>query len=332
MSKIKTVTPWLKQFFSEHVVTERNLSRNTRDSYRDTFNLLLPFVSGKVRKPIDRLTVEDLAIKRILQFLSDLEENRGCSVQTRNQRLSAIRAFARFVGSRDPGKLDWYAEVRTIRSKKTFPRSVTWLTKDEMEAVLAVPDRTAPRGRMEYALLLFLYNSGARVSEAIHLRACDLHLSDRIGSRYGFVTIHGKGGKIRQCPLWPHTKDVLEKLACGREDNESVFLSQHRKPYTRFGVYRLVKRCSDRVPALSGRTITPHVIRHTNACHLLQSGVDINTIRAWLGHVNLSTTNIYVEIDLQMKAKAMELCDAEEPGPERPWRRDDGIMAFLKAL
>ena len=98
MSKIKTVTPWLKQFFSEHVVTERNLSRNTRDSYRDTFNLLLPFVSGKVRKPIDRLTVEDLAIKRILQFLSDLEENRGCSVQTRNQRLSAIRAFARVSG------------------------------------------------------------------------------------------------------------------------------------------------------------------------------------------------------------------------------------------
>ena len=332
MSEIKTLSPWLKQFLSEHIVTERNLSTNTQKSYRDTFRLLLPFVSGKVRKPADRLTVEDLAVKRILQFLSDLEDNRGCSVQTRNQRLSAIRAFARFVGSRDPAQLDWYAEVQTITTKKTAPQPVSWLTKDEMEAVLAVPDRKTPRGRMEYALLLFLYNSGARVSEAIHLRTGDLHLGDRIGSRHDFVTIHGKGGKIRQCPLWPHTKDVLEQLAPGRKDTESVFLSQHRKPYTRFGVYRLVKRCSDRVPALSGRTITPHVIRHTSACHLLQAGVDINTIRAWLGHVNLSTTNIYVEIDLQMKAKAMELCDAEESGSERPWRRDNGIMAFLKRL
>ena len=276
--------------------------------------------------------MEDLAVKRILQFLSDLEDKRGCSAQTRNQRLSAIRAFARFVASRDPGHLDWYAQVNAITTKKAAPRPVTWLTKDEMDAVQAVPDRKTPRGRMECALLMFLYNTGARVSEAIHLRVGDLHLSDRIRSRHGFVTIHGKGGKIRQCPLWPQTQHVLEQLARGREDSDPVFLSQHRKPYTRFGVYRLVKRCSGRVPALSGRTITPHVIRHTSACHLLQAGVDINTIRAWLGHVNLNTTNIYVEIDLQMKAKAMELCDAEEPGPERPWHRDNGIMAFLERL
>ena len=332
MSEIRTVAPWLRQFLSEHIVTERNLSRNTQASYRDTFILLLPFVSGKVRKPIERLTVEDLAVKRILQFLSDLEDSRGCSVQTRNQRLSAIRAFARFIGSRDPGRLDWYAEVQAITTKKTAPRPVTWMTKNEMEAVLAVPDRKTPRGRMEHALVMFLYNTGARVSEAIHLRVGDLHLSDRMGSQHGFVTIYGKGGKIRQCPLWPQTRHVLDQLARGRVDSDSVFLSQHRKPYTRFGVYRLVKRCSERVPALSGRTITPHVIRHTSACHLLQAGVDINTIRAWLGHVSLNTTNIYVEIDLQMKARAMELCDAEERGPERPWHRDNGIMAFLKRL
>lgn len=330
MSEIRTLGPWLKQFLSEHVVTERNLSVNTQASYRDTFILLLPFVSGKVRRPVDRLTVEDLAAKRIRQFLSDLEDNRGCSVQTRNQRLSAIRAFARFVATRDPGQLDWYTEVQAITTKKTAPPPVPWLTKDEMEGVLAVPDRKTARGRMEHALLLFLYNTGARVSEAIHLRAGDLHLSDRIGSQHGFVTIHGKGGKIRQCPLWSYTKEVLRQLPHGRED--SVFLSQHRKPYTRFGVHRLVKRCSDRVPALSRRTVTPHVIRHTSACHLFQAGVDINTIRAWLGHVNLNTTNIYVEIDLQMKAKAMELCDAEEAGTKRPWHRDNGIMSFLKRL
>ena len=118
MSEIRSLAPWLKRFLSEHIVAERDLSRNTQASYRDCFKLLLPFVSGKVRKPMDRLTVEDLAVKRILQFLSDLEDNRGCSVQTRNQRLSAIRAFARFIASRDPGHLDWCSQVSAITTKK----------------------------------------------------------------------------------------------------------------------------------------------------------------------------------------------------------------------
>ena len=123
MSEIRSLAPWLKRFLSEHIVTERDLSRNTQASFRDCFKLLLPFVRGKVRKPMDRLTVEDLAVKRILQFLSDLEDNRGCSVQTRNQRLSAIRAFARFIASRDPGHLDWCSQVSAITTKKTTPRA-----------------------------------------------------------------------------------------------------------------------------------------------------------------------------------------------------------------
>ena len=194
-----------------------------------------------------------------------------------------------------------------------------------------VSDRRRPRGRCEHALLLFLYNTGARVSEATELVAGDLKLARRDGG-HALVTIHGKGGKRRQCPLWPRTEGVLGALVQGRGAGDAVFLSRQRRPYTRFGVYRLVERCAARVPALAGRTITPHVIRHSSACHLLQAGVDLNTIRAWLGHASLDTTNIYAEIDLEMKAKAMALCDAAEPGPVRPWKENKGLMAFLGAL
>ena len=331
MSDIHTLGPWLRRFFSEHIVTERNLARNTQQSYRDTFSLLLPFVGTKIRKPVDRLAVRDLTSSRVLQFLAHIENDRGCSVQTRNQRLAAIRAFARFVGSRDPAHVEWCGHLRAVPAKKAAPQPVTWLTNAEMDAVLDVPDRKSPRGRIEYALLLFLYNSGARVSEATHLTVGDLQVGDRDG-RHAVATLHGKGRKTRQCPLWPRTESALTELVAGRASSDAVFLSRHRKPFTRFGVYRLVERCAARVPTLAGRKITPHVVRHTTACHLLRAGVDINTVRAWLGHASIDTTNIYAEIDLEMKAKAIALCDAAEPGQSRPWKESRGLIAFLKSL
>jgi len=331
MSDPLTLGPWLRRFLAEHIVTERNLARNTQKSYRDTFALLLPFVGAKARKPVDRLAVDDLTPRRVLQFLAHLEEDRGCSVQTRNQRLTAVRAFARFVASRDPGRLEWSANIRSIALKKATPQPIGWLSKTEMKALLEVPDRGTPRGRMEHALLLFLYNTGARVSEATDLVAEDLQIGRRDGG-HALVNIYGKGGKHRQCPLWPRTERVLSKLAQKPAPGGAVFLNRQQRPYTRFGVYRLVERCAARVPSLAGRKITPHVIRHTSACHLLQAGVDLNTIRAWLGHASLDTTNIYAEIDLEMKAKAMALCDAAEAGPDRPWKENKGLMAFLDAL
>ena len=331
MNEPRTLGPWLRRFLAEHVVTERNLSRNTQISYRDTFALLIPFLSARVRKPADRLAVDDLTSRRVLEFLAHLEDGRGCSVQTRNLRLSAVRTFARFVASRDPARLEWSAAIRAITVKKAAPRPIGWIGKTEMKALLDVPDRRTPRGRVEHALLLLLYNSGARVSEATALVVRDLHLGGG-GERHALVTLHGKGGKRRQCPLWPRTEGVLAELVKGRSANDAVFLSRYRRPYTRFGVYRLVQRCAARVPELEGRTVTPHVVRHSSACHLLQSGVDINTIRAWLGHVSLETTNVYAEIDLGMKARAMALCDAAEPGPDRPWKENAALMAFLKAL
>jgi site-specific recombinase XerD len=300
MSDLVTLGPWLRRFLCEHIVTERNLARNTRMSYRDTFSLLLPFISGKLRKSVDRLAVRDLTSRHVLQFLAHLEEDRGCSARTRNQRLAAIRA-------------------------------VGWLARAAMEAMLAVPDRKTARGRSEYALLLFLYNTGARVSEATQLKVSDLQIERRTGG-HDLAILHGKGGKVRQCPLWPETERVLADEISGRAADDAVFVSRLGKPFTRFGVYRLIERCAARVPELAGRTITPHVIRHTTACHLVLAGVDINTVRAWLGHVSVSTTNIYAEIDLRLKANAVALCEVGQSRPGRSWKEDKDLMAFLKSL
>lgn len=331
MPERELLGPWLRRFLTEYIVTERNLARNTRASYRDTFSLLLPFASRKLRKPVDRLTVRDLASGLVLKFLTHVEDDRGCSVRTRNQRLAAIRAFARFVGSRDPAHIEWCGHIRAISSKKSMQPSVGWLTRAEMEAMLAAPDRKTCRGQHEYALLLFLYNTGARVSEATQLKVRDLSLASRKGG-HDLATLHGKGGKMRQCPLWPETERVLAREIHDREANAPVFVSRLGTGYTRFGVYRLVERCAAQVPALAGRTITPHVIRHTTACHLVLAGVDINTIRAWLGHVSISTTNIYAEIDLTLKANAVALCEVGQQGPKRSWKKDKDLMAFLKSL
>lgn len=331
MREQTTLGPWLRRFLSEYIVTERNLARNTRSSYRDTFSLLLPFASRKLRKSVDRLTVCDLSSTLVLKFLAYLEEERGCSGRTRNQRLAAIRAFARFIGSRDPAHVEWCGHIRSIASKKSASQPVAWLTRAEMESMLAVPDRKTKRGRSEYALLLFLYNTGARVSEAVHLEVRDLHIGGGHGG-HNLATLQGKGGKTRQCPLWPETENVLASEIRGRANDDAVFVSRLGTPFTRFGVYRLIERCSARVPELAGRTITPHVIRHTTACHLVLAGVDINTIRAWLGHVLISTTNIYAEIDLTLKANAVALCEVGELPPSRSWKKDKDLMAFLKSL
>jgi site-specific recombinase XerD len=330
MRNSRTLGPWLRQFLTDHIVTERCLARNTQLSYRDSFTLLLPYLSKKAHKPVDRLDVEDIAPSYVLQFLAHLEKDRGCSVQTRNQRLAAIRSFARFVASRDPTHVAWCGQIRAISTKKAAQQPISWMTRKEVEALVAVPDCQTPRGQTEHSLLLFLYNTGARVSEATRLQVGNLQLGWHEG--HALATLCGKGNKIRQCPLWPRTEKTLSKLVQGRKSSDPVFLSRHHKQYTRYGVYRLVERCAEQIPSLVSKKITPHVIRHTSACHLLQAGVDLNTIRAWLGHVSLDTTNIYAEIDLQMKAEAMELCGASSCHGERPWKTDKGVIAFLKTI
>jgi integrase/recombinase XerD len=336
MTNSTTLGPWIRRFLLEHLVHERNLARNTQRSYRDTLALLVPFIGREARTPVDRLAVLDVTPDRVRQFLRHIEDTRRCSTATRNQRLAAIHALARFVAERSPEHLEWAGLLRNIPFKKCGKTPVTYLEKPEMNALLASPDRDTSQGRRDHTLLLFLYNTGARADEAAQVTVADLELGHVAGSGYASVKIRGKGNKLRHCPLWPQTATELTASVAGRAGAERVFLNRRGQPVTRFGIHTLVERhvrkARAHVPSLASKRISPHSIRHTTATHLLRAGVDINTIRAWLGHVSLTTTNIYAEVDLEMKAKALALCQVTEDGPSKRWREDKGLMAFLRTL
>lgn len=331
MNDMTLLGPWVRRFLLEHLVAERNLARNTQRSYRDALTLLIPFVAGKLHQPVDRLTVADVSADLVRLFLADLEQVRQCAITTRNQRLATVHALAGFVGEHSPEHIAWCGQIRSIPFKKASKAVIPYLDKPQMDALLGVPDRQTAQGRRDHALLLFLYNSGARAQEAAQLLICELDLAGCS------VKIRGKGGKERQCPLWPSTIEELRALIANRSPAACVFLNRCGHPITRFGIHALVERyvhkAQAQMPSLGAKRISPHTIRHSTATHLLRAGVDINTIRAWLGHVSLDTTNIYAEIDLEMKAKALAKCEVTDAGkPQRHWRDDPTLMTFLRAL
>jgi site-specific recombinase XerD len=322
---------WVRRFLLEHLVGERNLSPHTRMSYRDTLVLLLPHAAAAARKSVDRLAVDDLSASRVRRFLLDLEQSRGCSVSTRNLRLAAIHSLAIFIARRSPEHVAWCGEIRGIPFKKGTQAVVEYLEQSEVKALLRGPNRLTAQGRRDYALLLFLYNTGARAGEAARLTVGDLDLSSLA------VRLFGKGNKERRCPLWKLTARILTTLVAGRAPETPVFLNRRRQPLTRFGVYAAVKRNAAKAcrtsPTIEKRCVHPHTLRHTTAVHLLRSGVDINTISSWLGHVSLNTTNIYTKVDLATKAKALARCTIRgEPGGRMPQLTGRGMMAFLRSL
>ena len=331
MSNRDLLGPWIRRFLLEHLVGERNLARNTQISYRDTLTLLIPFATSKVGKPVDRLTIEHITPEVVRTFLAHLESTRGCGISTRNQRLAAIRALARFIATHSPEHISWYTSIQTVPLKRGSKDSIPYLEKPEMDALLDAPDRSSAQGLRDYALLVFLYNSGARADEAARIAVADLDLGASPA-----VRILGKGGKTRLCPLWSLTANTLAPLIAGRMPNEKVFLNRCKQPITRFGIYAVVRRyvqkAGKRIPSLLTKRVSPHTIRHATAVHLLRAGVDINTIRAWLGHVSLDTTNIYAEVDLEMKARALAHCEISGARTTRTTWHTPGLMAFLKAL
>jgi site-specific recombinase XerD len=223
--------------------------------------------------------------------------------------------------------------VRSVPFKKTAKTVIGYLDKPEMEALLCVPDRRTTLGLRDHALLLFLYNSGARADEAASLRVSNLQLGTS-----PCVRILGKGNKWRVCPLWPVTVTTLAPLVAGKGADDQVFHGRTGKPMTRFGVHRIVKTAAiaagKRVESMQGKRIGPHWLRHTTAVHLLRAGVDINTIRAWLGHVSLDTTQVYAEVDLEMKAKALASVDITDlpAARTRSPAKSATIMNFMKQL
>ena len=266
--------PWVRRFLAEHLVTERNLARNTQLSYRDTMALLLPVLASQARRAVDRLLVTDLSPERVRLFLQHLEQGRGCAASTRNQRLAAIRSFARFVAARSPEHVAWCGQVRSVPLKKTAMSSVEYLEQEEIDALLSAPDANTSRGRRERLLLQFLYNTGARASEAARVLVGDLLPEAGAGDRL-IVRLHGKGGKTRLCPLWQSTSRQLAEAVCNRPSDAHVFLNRCGKPLTRFGIYALVVRCAQaaarELPSLAGRQVSPHTIPHNSESRIIPS-------------------------------------------------------------
>jgi site-specific recombinase XerD len=333
---------WLKKFLTEYMTTVRNQSNNTRSSYRDCYKQYLPFIAKLYKKPVDELLVNDMNVDNVTGFLNCLEKEKGCCIKTRNQRLAAINAFAHYVSTCAPEYLEWSRLIHTIPIKKENIKeengciipAVSYLDKDEMNALLNAPDRKTEQGRKDYAMLLFLYNSGARVTEAASLTIGNL-LCDNITCPQ--VRIHGKGKKMRICPLWERTVKILKPFIEGRNQSEHVFLNRYGNPITRFGIYELIERNAAKAtlitPSIAKKNVSPHTIRHTTATHLYEAGTDINTIRAWLGHASVNTTNIYTEVSMQMKETAVKSLTAnvQDNVVAKKWK-SKGIMDFLKTL
>jgi site-specific recombinase XerD len=245
-----------------------------------------------------------------------------------------VHTFARFVGEYGPEHMEWSGRVLSIPFRKFAHPEIPYLEKPEMDALLASADLQTAQGVRDHALLMFLYNTGARAAEAAQIKVEDLQLQPHGGASNAFVRLRGKGGKVRLCPLWPETAKEISALIARRSAGQNVFLNRCGAPITRFGIHALVERYAKRIevefPALSAKRVSPHTVRHTTATYLLRAGVDINTIRAWLGHVSLNTTNIYAQIDLEMKSRALAQLQPSGKTPRR--RMESDLLQFLRSL
>lgn len=322
-------------FFLEYLTEHKGLQRSSVRSYRDTLRLFLPWAARQAHRPISRLRLEDLTLEGVLAFLHHLEHERHNRIATRNQRLAALRTFVEYLGRRHPEMLKLAQQVAAIPTKRTALPETRFLAREQVQALF---ERLPALGRLalrDRGLLLFLYNTGARVQEVVEVRVADLVLA-----RPALVRLHGKGDKWRACPLWQETAEALKALLGERAADPAapVFVSAGGRPLTRFGIYKRVRQLSALLT--SGGTpgergaISPHVWRHTAAVHLLESGVDVNVIRGWLGHVSLNTTHRYAEITLRMKIEAMKLCApaGAAAAAEAPWREDPALLSWLTHL
>jgi site-specific recombinase XerD len=283
------------------------------------------------------LDFADLGPDDVLAFLDHLEMTRGNGPITRNARLAAIHAFARYAAAGDPEHLERCQRLLAVPFKRAPKRVVEYLESDEIAAILAAPNRSTSDGRRDFALLLTMFNTGARVQEIVDARIEDLQLV-----RPQQILLHGKGRKDRVCPLWPQAAEVLtELIAEGGRDSRSrgpLFCNQRGHALTRFGVRYLlakhVERATSAAPSLKSRRVHPHTMRHTTAVHLLQAGVDMVTISHWLGHASVETTNRYAAVDMEMKraalAKAGPLTQLDPSIAN--WRNDKSILDWLETL
>ena len=322
----------VQAFFVEYLLNQKHASPRTVAAYRDAFRLLLGFVQEAKSVQPAKLSISDLDAPTILAFLDNVEQKRGNCINSRNARLAAIRSFFRFVQMREPAGLAVASRVLAIPVKRTERKLIGYLTRSEIDAILSAVDRSQWDGRRDHALLLTLYNTGARVSEIIGVRRDEIVL-DAPAS----LKLHGKGRKERAVPLWTKTAQVLRTWfqELGSKSGELAFPSARGRRLSRHGVSYLLGRATDHAasscPSLKSKRISPHVIRHSTAMHLLQAGVDPAVIALWLGHESVETTHGYVEADLTMMETAVGKLAPADIGPGR-FKPGDQLLAFLTAL
>lgn len=327
-----TLSELLQAYFTDRLMRQRNASPNTVASHRDTFRLLLGFAHRVLRQPPTTLAIEDLTPAFLGRFLEHLERDRGNTPRSRNLRLAAIHSFFAYVASQEPGLGALAQRVLAIPSKRYKTKPVDFLTRGEIEALLAAPDQATRSGRRDRTLLLVAAQTGLRVSELVGLRCQDV-----VFGTGAHVHCIGKGRKERCTPL--RKEAVVALRAWLREWHgqpaEPLFPNARGQPLSRDGVqYLLTKHAvvaRARCPSLRGKRISPHVLRHSLAMELLLSGVDQSVIALWLGHETLDTVQVYVHANLELKEKALAHSQPFTPNSGR-YRPDDRLLAFLQSL
>jgi len=326
----------VESFFLEHLQRMCGASPHTVRAYRDALRLLFTFLASRRKCSVADLRLADLHVESVKAFLAHLESQRANTPASRNYRLTAIRSFFRHLIRNDLAHAAQYQQVLALPSKKTRTKAAAYLEPEDARLILNQPDCTTALGQRDHALLLFLYNTGARVSEALGVRNEDLSL--------GYprqVRLHGKNRKDRICPLWRETAESLRRLASVREarPGDIVFRNVRGNGLTRDGIAYILRKytalAAHKAPALLRRKITPHVMRHGCAVALLQSGADVTVIRDYLGHASVATTSRYITTNLQMKREALEMFWRRAgltPARVTPWKPKPDLLAFLSSL
>jgi len=324
----------LHAFFHEWMGQQRNLSRHTVLSYRDTWKLLLRFVSDRKHREVTALSLSDLEAAEVLAFLQHMENERKVSIGTRNCRLAAIHSFFAFAARREPLVVAQCSEIARIPVKKMKRPAMCYLDAEEIRAILRQPDRSKPEGQRDHALLAFLYNTGARIQEALNMCPRAIRFESP-----AHVELFGKGRKTRVCPLWPETVDLLRALLRRqpRGNDQPIFVNCYGRSISaagvRFKLKQYVQAAARELPSLMKKRISPHTFRHSVGVQLVAAGVDATVIRNWLGHARLDTTDLYARANLETKRKALEQIDpTTKPSKPPRWKHDPELLKWLDSL
>jgi site-specific recombinase XerD len=333
--KVPPLSTFLSAFFLRYLAVERGVSPHTSTSYRDAIKLLLQFSAIRCKRSVDQLVIEDLNAPVVLDFLSHLETSRTNTVRTRNARLAAVQTFFRYIAGQQPSLAALCSPVLAIPAKKALRPVLGYLSEQELGHLLAQIDRTARHGERDYVLLSVLYDTGARIQELLDLKPCDFHLDTP-----PFVRLRGKGRRERLCPLLPQSAQLVRKFVAARgrplDDQEPLLQNGRRATLSRHGaryiLLKYLRRAASSMPTLARAGISPHTMRHTKGMHLLQSGVPLVMVKDFLGHVDMKSTEVYVQADLEMKRKALDLSNGPQatqaPAPQLP----SSLIEWLESL